>query len=67
MKKGEKVMPTMTLREHYQTFKNQADAAYDIGVSPNQYQLWLCGKFSPCFKSIQKLKAKGISIENFPD
>lgn len=58
---------SMSLREHYSGFKNQAEAADDIGVTTNCYQLWLSGKFSPCFKSIQKLVSRGIRIDGFPD
>jgi transcriptional regulator with XRE-family HTH domain len=57
----------LTLREHYQLFPNQFEAAMDLGVEKNTYQLWLAGSAKPTFESIKKLYAKNISILNFPD
>ena len=68
MKKEKKApMKMLTLREHYQLYPNMAEAAWDVGVEKNTYQLWLAGKSFPTFPSIKKLHAKNICILNFPD
>lgn len=65
--KGDKQMKKLTLREHHQLFGSQMAGAEDIGVSTNNYALWLIGAFKPGWASIQKLVAKNISLQNFPD
>jgi|DEB19_MinimDraft_3_1074340.scaffolds.fasta_scaffold17573_2 hypothetical protein len=68
MKKGgEQPMKKMTLREHYLRCGSHMRGAEDLGVSTNNYALWLSGKYKPCWKSIQMLDARGISLESFPD
>lgn len=66
-KESKETMKKITLREHYSMFRSQAAAAEDIGVSTNMYSLWFCGNYKPCWKSMQKLEAKNISMKNFPD
>lgn len=56
-----------TFREHYQQFGSIAQAAWDIDMSTNQYQLLLSGKAKPSFPTIKKLFARHIAILNFPD
>lgn len=60
-------MKTITLREHHQIHGSMLKGAEDIGVSTNNYQLWLSGHYKPCWKSIQILAKKGISLVQFPD
>lgn len=60
-------MEKMTLRQHYVKHGSHARGADDIGVTPNMYQLWLCGKSKPSWRSMQVLAQKKISLEMFPD
>lgn len=60
-------MKMTTLRDHYVSFGSLERAADDLGISKNNLQLWLSGRFKPCWKSQQKLRKAGISLEAFPD
>lgn len=66
--RGNKEMKqVMTLRDHHALHGSHMKGAEDLGISTNNYALWLCGKFKPCWKSIRVLAAKGISLSGFPD
>ena len=67
-KKGDKMKKTvLTLREHHALHGSHMRGAEDLEISTNNYALWLCGKYKPCWKSQQKLMAKGIDLTSFPD
>lgn len=65
--KGEKRMKKITLREHHAIFGSHERAAADLGISTNNYALWLIGKYKPSFAMIQKLIKRNIDIISFPD
>lgn len=65
--KGEKSMKKITLRQHHAMFGSHERAAADLGISTNNYALWLLGKYKPSFSMVQKLMARNIAIDTFPD